>query len=30
MQQLQPNEFTEWKYGNNSYKDTKLINKWFK
>ena len=30
MQQLQPNESTEWKYGHKSYTDTKLINKWFK
>ena len=30
MQQLPPNEFTKWKYGNKSYKDTKPINKWFK
>ena len=29
MQQLPPNEFTKWKYGNKSYKDTKPINKWF-
>ena len=27
MQQLPPNEFTKWKYGNKSYKDTKPINK---
>ena len=30
MQQIQPNEFTKWKYGNKSYKDTKPITKWFK